>query len=91
MWNFRQSGINTWSCLVTGVAVYFSVIDAGSRINAGCGGVAHVTCADPRAAVHHNWCGKVSKRKASCDIGFKLKAVKCAEEKSKEAAACEFR
>ena len=33
----------------------------------------------------------MSKRKASYDIGFKLRAVKCAEEKSTEAAAREFR
>ena len=32
----------------------------------------------------------MSKRKASYDLTFKLKAVKCAEEKTKEAAACEF-
>ena len=32
----------------------------------------------------------MSKRKASYDSTFKLKAVKCAEEKTKEAAAREF-
>ena len=32
----------------------------------------------------------MSKRKASYDLTFKLKAVKCAEEKIKEAAAREF-
>ena len=32
----------------------------------------------------------MSKRKASYDLTFKLKAVKCAEEKTKEAAAREF-
>ena len=32
----------------------------------------------------------MSKRKASYDLNFKLKAVKCAEEKTKEAAAREF-
>ena len=32
-----------------------------------------------------------SKRKASYDLSFKLKAVKCAEEKTKEAAAGEFK
>ena len=31
-----------------------------------------------------------SLRKASYDLTFKLKAVKCAEEKTKEEAACEF-
>ena len=31
-----------------------------------------------------------SLRKASYDLTFKLKAVKCAEEKTKEAAAREF-
>ena len=32
----------------------------------------------------------MSKRKASYDLTFKLKAVKCVEEKTKEAAAREF-
>ena len=32
----------------------------------------------------------MTKRKASFDLTFKLKAVKCAEEKTKEAAAREF-
>ena len=32
----------------------------------------------------------MSKRKAAYDLTFKLKAVKCAEEKTKEAAAREF-
>ena len=32
----------------------------------------------------------MSKRKASYDLTFKLKAVKCAAEKTKEAAAREF-
>ena len=32
----------------------------------------------------------MSKRKASYDITFKLKAVKCVEEKTKEAAARKF-
>ena len=32
----------------------------------------------------------MSKRKASYDLTFKLKEVKCAEEKTKEAAAHEF-
>ena len=39
------------------------------------------------------WCVRVlvmSKRKASYDLTFKLKAVKCTEEKTKEAAAREF-
>ena len=34
---------------------------------------------------------KMSKQKSSYDIRFKLRAVKRAKEKSKEAAACEFR
>ena len=89
--NCCQSRINAWSRLVTGVAVYFSVIDAGSRINARYGGVAHVTRGDPRMVIHCSWCGKIPKRKASYDIGFKLRAVKCAVEKSKEAAAHKFR
>ena len=35
--NCHRSCINAWSRLVAGVAVYISVIDAGSQINAGCG------------------------------------------------------
>ena len=50
-----------------------------------------MTRGDPRRVIHHSWSGKMSKRKVSYDIGFKLRAVKCAEEKSKEAAALEFR
>ena len=89
--NCCQCRINAWSRLVAGVAVYVSVIDAGSWINVGCGGVAHMTCGDPRTVVHCSWSGKMSKRNASYNIGFILRVVKCAKGKSKEADAREFR